>query len=135
MDIFARELQTIPMKDYFPDYSGGDDFDAGCNYIMSQFSALNNRGRDLEIYFTSATSTAQIASKYLNQVEQLYIIDLSSRHHGPSIRHLYLQSFRIDCSHFNFWDLWLSAEMNSNLTLVSVLCTLQSSDATIDYKA
>ena len=51
-----------PLGDYFPDYTGGDDYDAACNYLLHRFVSLNQSAATKQIYahYTCATDTQQI---------------------------------------------------------------------------
>ncbi|KAJ3549081.1 hypothetical protein NMY22_g1025 [Coprinellus aureogranulatus] len=33
IDLFAEKLPRSPLGDYFPDYTGGDNYDAACDYL------------------------------------------------------------------------------------------------------
>ncbi|KAK9718096.1 guanine nucleotide-binding protein subunit alpha, variant 2 [Basidiobolus ranarum] len=61
IDLFRGKLTTSPMKQYFPDYQGGGDYDSGCSYIQQRFLSLN-RSYTKQIYphFTCATDTNQM---------------------------------------------------------------------------
>ncbi|KAE9403113.1 G-alpha-domain-containing protein [Gymnopus androsaceus JB14] len=48
-DLFAQKLRNVPLKDYFPDYTGGDDYNAGCGFIIDKFLALNKRPTEVGI--------------------------------------------------------------------------------------
>ncbi|KAF7344234.1 G-protein alpha subunit [Mycena venus] len=48
--------------DYFPDYYGGDNYDAACDYLLHRFVSLNQSAATKQIYahYTCATDTQQI---------------------------------------------------------------------------
>ena len=59
MDLFTAKLAEKPIRDYFPDYSGGtEDVMAAREYFAKKFRRLN-RSADREIYvhYTNATDT------------------------------------------------------------------------------
>lgn len=62
IDLFAEKLPRSPLGDYFPDYAGGDDYDAACNYLLHRFVSLNQSAATKQIYahYTCATDTQQI---------------------------------------------------------------------------
>ena len=37
IDRFKEKLPVSPMKNYFPDYEGGQDYAAACEYILNRF--------------------------------------------------------------------------------------------------
>ncbi|KAK7053532.1 guanine nucleotide binding protein, alpha subunit, partial [Favolaschia claudopus] len=39
-DKFAEKLKQIPLSNFFPDYTGGPEYDAACNYLKHQFGSL-----------------------------------------------------------------------------------------------
>lgn len=61
VDLFKSKLPKSPMKNYFPDYEGGADFDAGCEYIRNRFITLNQSDeKQIYTHLTCATDTSQI---------------------------------------------------------------------------
>ena len=61
IDRFKEKLPTSPMKNYFPDYEGGDDYAAACDYILNRFVSLNqHETKQIYTHFTCATDTNQI---------------------------------------------------------------------------
>jgi len=49
------------MKHYFPDYEGGDNETAACDYILNRFVSLNQSDtKNIYTHFTCATDTTQI---------------------------------------------------------------------------
>lgn len=65
IDLFAEKLPHSPLGDYFPDYTGGDNYDAACDYLLHRFVALNQNAATKQIYahYTCATDTQQIRCK------------------------------------------------------------------------
>ncbi|KAJ2966906.1 hypothetical protein NUW54_g13669 [Trametes sanguinea] len=70
IDLFAEKLPRSPLGDYFPDYTGGDDYDAACNYLLHRFVSLNQSAATKQIYahYTCATDTQQIKCTYLSHL-------------------------------------------------------------------
>ncbi|KAJ5561670.1 Heterotrimeric G-protein alpha subunit [Penicillium sp. DV-2018c] len=61
IDRFKEKLPISPMKNYFPDYEGGADYAAACDYILNRFVSLNQaEQKQIYTHFTCATDTTQI---------------------------------------------------------------------------
>lgn len=61
IDLFREKLSKSPMGKYFPDYQGGDNYDAACQYILNRFVSLNHtEPKQIYTHFTCATDTTQI---------------------------------------------------------------------------
>jgi guanine nucleotide-binding protein G(i) subunit alpha len=65
IDLFAEKLPRSPLGDYFPDYNGGENYDAACDYLLHRFVSLNQSAQTKQIYahYTCATDTQQIKCK------------------------------------------------------------------------
>ena len=59
MDLFKEKLADKPIRDYFPDYTGGTtDVEAAQNYFAKKFKALNRTpDREIYVHYTNATDT------------------------------------------------------------------------------
>lgn len=95
IDLFAEKLPRSPLGDYFPDYTGGDNYDAACDYLLHRFVSLNQSAATKQIYahYTCATDTQQIKCKwccYLS-ISQILISALLQSSLAPS---------RISCSSY-----------------------------------
>ena len=66
IDLFAEKLPRSPLGDYFPDYAGGADYNAACEYLLQRFVSLNQSAATKQIYahYTCATDTNQIRCMY-----------------------------------------------------------------------
>ncbi|KAJ3085422.1 guanine nucleotide-binding protein subunit alpha [Quaeritorhiza haematococci] len=61
IDLFREKLPKSPMGKYFPDYTGGENYDAACEYILNRFVSLNQSDqKQIYTHFTCATDTTQI---------------------------------------------------------------------------
>lgn len=61
IDRFREKLPISPMKAYFPDYEGGANYEAACDYILQRFVSLNQQEqKQIYTHFTCATDTTQI---------------------------------------------------------------------------
>ncbi|KAJ3786548.1 G-protein alpha subunit-domain-containing protein [Lentinula aff. detonsa] len=69
-DVFAQKLRTTPLKEYFHDYTGGDNYDAGCTYIINKF--LSKARPDTQVYLTSAVDEERILET-MNDIYDKYL--------------------------------------------------------------
>ncbi|KIY65328.1 heterotrimeric G protein alpha subunit B [Cylindrobasidium torrendii FP15055 ss-10] len=61
IDLFRQKLPRSPLGDYFPDFTGGDDYDLACDYLLKRFTALNqSSSKQIYSHYTCATDTQQI---------------------------------------------------------------------------
>ncbi|KAJ3009234.1 guanine nucleotide-binding protein subunit alpha [Thoreauomyces humboldtii] len=67
IDLFREKLPKSSLANYFPDFKGGADFDAACDYMWRRFKSLNQSTSKearlfckVYIHFTCATDTKQI---------------------------------------------------------------------------
>ncbi|KAF9088979.1 guanine nucleotide-binding protein subunit alpha [Mortierella sp. GBA35] len=61
IDRFKEKLPISPMRKYFPDYEGGDDYDLASQYILQRFVNLNQSDtKQIYAHFTCATDTNQV---------------------------------------------------------------------------
>ena len=55
LDLFIKHLDSKPVRDYFPLYSGSPDASVACNYFANEFAKLDERpNASLRIYSTNA---------------------------------------------------------------------------------
>ncbi|KAJ3993525.1 G-protein alpha subunit-domain-containing protein [Lentinula boryana] len=69
-DVFAQKLRKTPLKQYFHDYTGGDNYDAGSTYIINSF--LSNARPDTRVYLTSAVDEERIMET-MNDIYDKYL--------------------------------------------------------------
>ncbi|KAF7310351.1 G-protein alpha subunit [Mycena chlorophos] len=74
--------QRLAGGDYFPDYNGGDNYDAACDYLLHRFVSLNQSAATKQIYahYTCATDTQQI--KFVLSAIQDILLQLHLRECG-----------------------------------------------------
>ncbi|KAF5092229.1 hypothetical protein D0Z03_002967 [Geotrichum reessii] len=60
IDVFTEKLAYSPLKDYFPDYTGGDDIKNAAKYILWRFNKLNRNQVTIYPHLTQATDTSNI---------------------------------------------------------------------------
>ncbi|KAF9065081.1 alpha subunit of G-protein [Rhodocollybia butyracea] len=64
IDLFSEKISYSPLpREHFPDYRGGNDYDAALDFIINQYLLLNRTGRPIRIFVTSAVDEMQIKSK------------------------------------------------------------------------
>ncbi|KNZ79780.1 Guanine nucleotide-binding protein subunit alpha [Termitomyces sp. J132] len=82
IDLFAEKLPRSPLSDYFPDFTGGDNYDAACEYLLRRFVSLNQSAATKQIYahYTCATDTQQI--KFVLSAIQDILLQLHLRECG-----------------------------------------------------
>ncbi|KAF7361581.1 G-protein alpha subunit [Mycena sanguinolenta] len=82
IDGLFEKLSRSPLADYFPDYTGGDNHDAACDYLLNQFISLNQSAGMKQIYahYTSTTDTQQI--QFIVNTIQDIILKLRLREYG-----------------------------------------------------
>lgn len=60
IDLFAAKLQKVPLENYFPDYTGGQDINKAAKYILWRFVQLNRANLNIYPHVTQATDTSNI---------------------------------------------------------------------------
>jgi len=82
IDLFAEKLPISPLGDYFPDYNGGPNYEAACDYLLHRFVSLNQNAATKQIYvhYTCATDTQQI--KFVLSAIQDILLQLHLRECG-----------------------------------------------------
>jgi guanine nucleotide-binding protein G(i) subunit alpha len=82
IDLFAEKLPVSPLGDYFPEYTGGNSYDAACDYLLHRFVSLNQSAATKQIYahYTCATDTNQI--KFVLSAIQDILLQLHLRECG-----------------------------------------------------
>ncbi|KAL1916938.1 uncharacterized protein VTP21DRAFT_5135 [Calcarisporiella thermophila] len=61
IDLFKEKLPISPLGKYFPDYQGGNNYEAATGYLLERFVSLNqSESKQVYTHFTCATDTQQI---------------------------------------------------------------------------
>ncbi|KAI5476798.1 guanine nucleotide-binding protein subunit alpha [Pseudohyphozyma bogoriensis] len=72
IDIFREKLHHSPLRDFFPDYTGGTSFEPGAAFMKEKFLSLDNAGgRRIYTHLTCATDSGQtrvVLAAVLDQV-------------------------------------------------------------------
>ncbi|ORY01846.1 guanine nucleotide-binding protein alpha subunit [Basidiobolus meristosporus CBS 931.73] len=61
IDLFKAKLVVSPLKQSFPEYRGGNNYESGCEYLKQKFLGLNrSNSKQIYTHFTCATDTNQV---------------------------------------------------------------------------
>jgi guanine nucleotide-binding protein G(i) subunit alpha len=60
IDLFVKTLAKKPLKDYYPDYLGGEDATEASKYLLRRFHQRNHARLDLYPFVVEATDTARM---------------------------------------------------------------------------
>jgi len=60
MDLFKEKISRIELKNYFPNYSGGVDFEAASTFVRARFLEQNHSPHVIYPHFTCAISTENV---------------------------------------------------------------------------
>jgi len=71
-DLFRAKLDKVPLKDYFPEYNGGNNYDDATEYIQEMFESKNHLDKDIYSHITCATDTTNILAVF-NYVKDIII--------------------------------------------------------------
>ena len=75
LDKLAAKLKVSPIKNYFPDFEGGDELEAAVAYIIDRFTSLVDSDKTIFVQRTSIVDDYQKLGKatmdLLQQVTQL----------------------------------------------------------------
>jgi len=73
-DLFQEKIQKVPMQGFFPEYTGGTDYDKGVEFIQSKFLGRVSQRKQEQIYVhvTCATDTNNVAHVF-NDVKEIFI--------------------------------------------------------------
>ncbi|KAJ4470248.1 guanine nucleotide binding protein alpha subunit [Lentinula aciculospora] len=88
IDLFAEKLPKSPLGEYFPDYKGGNNYEAACEYILHKFVSKDTRlnsnqsasEKQCYAHYTCATDTQQI--KFVLSAIQDILLQLHLRDCG-----------------------------------------------------
>lgn len=56
-DLFETKLTQFPLSDTFPEFEGGDDYDAAVQFVLDKFLEVNKSGAPVYPHVTCATDT------------------------------------------------------------------------------
>jgi len=61
-DLFAEKIAKVPIQETeeFKDYTGGADYESGCNYFIERFRKLQPADREFYCHLTCATDTGNV---------------------------------------------------------------------------
>jgi hypothetical protein len=75
INLFAEKLPRSPVGDYFPDYTGGNNYDAACDYLLHRFVSLNQSAATKQIY-AHYSRHRQKAFSHLSHPTHPHIVNL-----------------------------------------------------------
>ncbi|KAK7018271.1 G-protein alpha subunit [Favolaschia claudopus] len=82
VDTLAEKLPRIPLSDYFPDYEGGSDYDAACDYLLHRFVSLDQHTGKRQIYANYASVADPQQVKFILSAVQDITLNLHLRKKG-----------------------------------------------------
>jgi len=59
-DLFETKVKEVPLTVCFPNYSGGDNYEAACGFIEARFLEQNQAPHKIYVHFTCAIDTQNI---------------------------------------------------------------------------
>lgn len=71
-DLFATKIEKVPLKEYFPEYNGGNNYDEATEFIQEMFESKNHLEKDIYSQITCATDTNNI-NYVFNYVKDIII--------------------------------------------------------------
>lgn len=81
IDLFKEKISQIPIKDHFPQYNGGSDFDLATSFFREEFlSKVRNDEQSVYVNFTCATDTEQM--KFVMDAVNKIVIQKGLRDNG-----------------------------------------------------
>jgi hypothetical protein len=73
VDLFKTKVSKVPLKNFYDDYEGGDDFEKGIAYIENKFRDLNKYEKDRIFSFRSQATNSETVKKILGDVTKTVI--------------------------------------------------------------
>jgi len=72
-DLFAEKLPIVPLSQFFPEYTGDNSYESGCEFMQEQFETRNrNPEKQIYTHITCATDTDNIKVVF-NAVKDIII--------------------------------------------------------------
>jgi len=79
IDIFKKKLSTSPVSNFYPDYTGGNDYAEAATYFAKKFIKLNaNKNRTVSTHLTWATDTRHCSTIIKLTIQSLQQYALAS---------------------------------------------------------
>ncbi|KAJ7675289.1 guanine nucleotide binding protein, alpha subunit [Mycena rosella] len=82
IDGLVDKLLWSPLAYYFPDYTGGDNYDAACDYLLHRFVSLNQGAATKQIYAHYMSTTDGQQLKFVLSAMQDILLQLHLREAG-----------------------------------------------------
>ena len=85
-DRLAAKLKASPLKNYCPDFEGGDDLEEATAYITNKFVSLSQQDdRTIEVYYTSIVDDQRSLGKTaIDFLQRVTYTSCSSRKRNPT---------------------------------------------------
>jgi len=61
-DLIRDKIQCIGLNNFFPEYTGGKDYEKAIDFIKQKYHELNNTGKEIKTYYTIAIDTTSVKS-------------------------------------------------------------------------
>lgn len=71
-DLFREKITKVPLSDYFPDYTGANNYTEATEFIQEVFESKNHQDKDVYPHITCATDTNNIFAVF-NYVKDIII--------------------------------------------------------------
>jgi guanine nucleotide-binding protein G(i) subunit alpha len=76
IDLFQSKLTNDPLKNYFEDYEGGEDFEKAIKYLEKQFRNLNRFDQNrIHIFHINAIDSSSVSNMMKSIVDLIDIND------------------------------------------------------------
>jgi len=73
VDLFKTKITKVPLKNFYNDYEGGEDFEKGIAYIENKFRDTNKFEKDRIFCFKSQATNSDTVKKILGEVTKTVI--------------------------------------------------------------
>jgi guanine nucleotide-binding protein subunit alpha len=73
-DLFAEKIKTSPISKHFPEYTGGDNLDAGKQFFENLFRSKCVTRKDVFVHFTCVTNRDNVETVF-NDIKQTMLRD------------------------------------------------------------
>ncbi|KIK60242.1 hypothetical protein GYMLUDRAFT_244671 [Collybiopsis luxurians FD-317 M1] len=81
-DLLQEKLRRSPLDYHFPDYTGGDNYDAACEYLLHRFVSLNQNAATKQIYAYYESDDIEITLKFILGAIQDILLQLHLKECG-----------------------------------------------------
>ncbi|KAJ6537928.1 G protein alpha-subunit [Mycena capillaripes] len=82
IDDFSEKLERSPLAHHFPDYTGGANYDAACDYLLHRFVSLNQSAASKQIFAHYVSTMDTQLLNFLNSAIQDILLQIHLRRQG-----------------------------------------------------